>query len=284
MFQAIRPLALSLSVSQGKGLTRDAARVSALVEAIELHCAERADGRRSGPRPPPRRPVVPVPQAHGAGAPFDPACATRVDARRRPARRRGGAGADGLVSMDARCPPHPICGPTPTALPPATIPEAEVAALCEVIERDSHARWMAASAAARRATAIDPEPSWRAGRWLLARIARAGLRGALWDMSAAHSVAAIPARSSSPGRRRRSACRRRSAPAAIRARTSCCGARCCEAAQTPRGADRRLARRSQRLPTMPIRADSGACWPMPLTISAARPQDHWGEVPDRDLR
>ena len=36
VFQAIRPLARSLSVSQGKGVTRVAARVSALMEAIEL--------------------------------------------------------------------------------------------------------------------------------------------------------------------------------------------------------------------------------------------------------
>jgi YcaO-like protein with predicted kinase domain len=37
---AVRPLALSLSVSQGKGLTHDLAKVSALMECIETHHAE----------------------------------------------------------------------------------------------------------------------------------------------------------------------------------------------------------------------------------------------------
>ncbi|MEM7271357.1 MAG: YcaO-like family protein, partial [Pseudomonadota bacterium] len=40
VFQACRPNARSLSVYQGKGPTRDAARVSAVMEAIETHCAE----------------------------------------------------------------------------------------------------------------------------------------------------------------------------------------------------------------------------------------------------
>ena len=38
---ACRPNARSLAVSQGKGLDRDAARASALMEAIELYHAER---------------------------------------------------------------------------------------------------------------------------------------------------------------------------------------------------------------------------------------------------
>lgn len=41
VFQAVRPGALLLSVSQGKGLTRMAAMVSALLEAVEIDCAER---------------------------------------------------------------------------------------------------------------------------------------------------------------------------------------------------------------------------------------------------
>ena len=39
-WMAVRPLARSLSVSQGKGLTHDLARISALMECIELHHAE----------------------------------------------------------------------------------------------------------------------------------------------------------------------------------------------------------------------------------------------------
>lgn len=41
VFQATRPMARLLSVSQGKGLTPRAAMVSALLEAVELDCAER---------------------------------------------------------------------------------------------------------------------------------------------------------------------------------------------------------------------------------------------------
>ncbi len=40
VFQAIRPGSRNLSVSQGKGATREAARVSAVMEALELWCAE----------------------------------------------------------------------------------------------------------------------------------------------------------------------------------------------------------------------------------------------------
>ena len=52
VFQAVRPQARLLSVSQGKGLTPMAAMVSALLEAVEQHCAERATprGRRSSLR------------------------------------------------------------------------------------------------------------------------------------------------------------------------------------------------------------------------------------------
>ncbi|MCP2342052.1 YcaO-like family protein [Actinomadura rupiterrae] len=50
---AVRPLAATLAVAQGKGATLDAARVSAAMEAIEFWHAERA---------------VPVPEASGAAA------------------------------------------------------------------------------------------------------------------------------------------------------------------------------------------------------------------------
>jgi ribosomal protein S12 methylthiotransferase accessory factor len=44
VYQAIRPASRNLSVSQGKGLTAAAARVSAVMEALELWHAERLDG------------------------------------------------------------------------------------------------------------------------------------------------------------------------------------------------------------------------------------------------
>lgn len=52
VFQAVRPQSRLLSVSQGKGLTPMAAMVSALLEAVEQHCAECAapTGKRSSLR------------------------------------------------------------------------------------------------------------------------------------------------------------------------------------------------------------------------------------------
>jgi ribosomal protein S12 methylthiotransferase accessory factor len=50
--QAIRPQALSLSVSQGKGRSRTAASISALMEALELHHAETVEaGHHALPSP-----------------------------------------------------------------------------------------------------------------------------------------------------------------------------------------------------------------------------------------
>ena len=59
---------------------------------------------------------------------------------------------------------------------------------------------MAASPSARRATALDPATiTDRAGRWLVAKVAHAGLRCALWDMSEAHGIATIGCAIIDPG-------------------------------------------------------------------------------------
>ncbi|TVV75377.1 YcaO-like family protein [Sphingomonas solaris] len=202
VFQAIRPRALSLSVSQGKGLSRDAARVSALVEAIELHHAERVTVDGYGAAFPDEGVLwARMSPASGQAAPFDPA------------RPRGwitatdllGGGAvrvpHGLVSMDCTVPREADLWPNTNGLAAGNdIVEAEVAALCEVIERDSQERWLAGSTAARRATALDPTAiDMRAGCWMFARIARAGLRCTLWDMSDAHGVATIGCAIIEPG-------------------------------------------------------------------------------------
>src|ERR1700735_576551 len=42
VFAAIRPMGKSLSTQQGKGLSRDAARISALMESLETFAAEQA--------------------------------------------------------------------------------------------------------------------------------------------------------------------------------------------------------------------------------------------------
>jgi ribosomal protein S12 methylthiotransferase accessory factor len=202
VFQAIRPLSRSLTVSQGKGLTPIAARVSALMEAIELDRLESIEADSFGPatvaegalwsRVPPafpqeRRfdPATPRGWCHGvdllAGHPV------RVP--------------HGLVSMDCTIARAADLWPNTNGLASGNdVIEAQVAALCEAIERDSHARWTAAGSATRRATALDPSSiEDRAGRWLVAKVARAGLRCALWDMSDAHGLAAIGCAIVEPG-------------------------------------------------------------------------------------
>ncbi|MFB7054370.1 YcaO-like family protein [Streptomyces vinaceus] len=62
VWQAIRPNAANMSVSQGKGLTPALARVSAAMEAYELHCAER----------PPKNAVTSSAEALGSTLTYDP--------------------------------------------------------------------------------------------------------------------------------------------------------------------------------------------------------------------
>jgi ribosomal protein S12 methylthiotransferase accessory factor len=202
VFQAIRPLSRSLTVSQGKGLTPDAARVSALMEAIELHQAEGIAADAFGPATASGaalwRRMLP---AFHQERPFDAALprgwVTGVDLL--------GGGAlrvpHGLVSMDCTLARPDDLWPNTNGLASGNdMVEAEVGALCEAIERDSHARWMAAPGSARRATAFDPATiDDRAGCWLLAKVARAGLRCLLWDMSAAHGIATIGCAIVEPG-------------------------------------------------------------------------------------
>ncbi|MCP9984172.1 hypothetical protein [Actinomadura madurae] len=67
VYQAIRPDSWSLCVSQGKGLTGDLAKVSAVMESIELWHAERMPGRQ-GPCIPARTRVRTRISGRGASA------------------------------------------------------------------------------------------------------------------------------------------------------------------------------------------------------------------------
>ncbi|MET0269468.1 MAG: YcaO-like family protein [Sphingomonas sp.] len=202
VFQAIRPLSLSLTVSQGKGITPDAARVSALMEAIELDRAERLAPASFGPATPAEAALwARVPPAFGQVRRFDPGVSRGwvhgTDLL-------GGGGVrvpHGLVSMDCTAARADDLWPNTNGLASGNDAlEAQVGALCEAIERDAHARWLMAAPAARRATAIDPDTiDDRAGRWLVAKVRRAGLRCALWDMSGAHGLATIGCAIIEPG-------------------------------------------------------------------------------------
>lgn len=194
VFQAIRPLSRSLSVSQGKGATPDAARVSALMEAIELHHAEIAAADTYGPAGEGEAALWSVmSEADGQLLPFDPG------------RSRGWIDATdllsgrairvphGLVTMDFTEPIEPDLWPNTNGLASGNNrAEAQVAALCEAIERDAHARWLEGSSRERNASALDPATIGdRLGRLLIARISAAALNLSLWDMTGPQGVAVI---------------------------------------------------------------------------------------------
>jgi ribosomal protein S12 methylthiotransferase accessory factor len=194
VFQAVRPLSRSLSVSQGKGATPDAARVSALMEAIELHHAEIAAAHTYGPAREGEAALWSrMTEADDQSLPFDPA------------RPRGWIDATdllsgsairiphGLVSMDFTNLIEPDLWPNTNGLASGNSrAEAQVAALCEVIERDAHARWLEGSSRARHASALDPATiDDRLGRLLIARISAASLNLSLWDMTGPQGVAVI---------------------------------------------------------------------------------------------
>lgn len=194
VFQAIRPLARSLSVSQGKGATRAAAKVSALMEAIELHRAESV-------MPAEHRAATPdeavfcgaISPAHSQKAPFDPC------------RLRGWCDGVDLMSGRPRAVPHALVSMDFTVAAPDDIvassnglasgnslDEAIHAGLCELIERDAHSRWLTLPLRARYATAIDiASIDDRLGRTLIARIDAAGFGLRLWDMSEGEGPAVI---------------------------------------------------------------------------------------------
>jgi ribosomal protein S12 methylthiotransferase accessory factor len=161
VFMAIRPNSRSLSVSQGKGLTDDAAWVSATMETIELWHAEAA-----------RIDLVHASEAEisargrfvrAEGRPMRPGSPYSRDHRILWTRGRELFSGDvtyvpyALVHVDS-VPPFPPGDEcffvTSNGLASGSVlPEALVHALCEVIERDSVTRW-------RRAAGSTSERQW----------------------------------------------------------------------------------------------------------------------------
>lgn len=192
-WMAVRPLALSLSVSQGKGLTDDLAKVSALMECIEIHHAEhfvprgrvrslRAaadDASHVHPLLLPIRPDVAIDEGtkaewvagrslRGGSVRWVPRDCIEIDSSPRRMRNRLFVGtSSGLASGN-------------------THSEAMLHALCEVIERDQEAFWHA-----RRELSLGARPSRLrlesvtdpSCRWLLDRCREAGLKVVAWHMT-----------------------------------------------------------------------------------------------------
>lgn len=192
-FAAVTPLARDLKVHNGKGATPEAARVSALMEAVERVSAERAalptvvgscrELERCGPLPPvdPTGFDLPLDSAYAPDAPF-----TWV-----PGRDLLG-GRDVLVPLDLVVNP-PVEGVLrdvdTNGLASGNVHlEAVVHAICEVIERDAMSQAVFAAAFGDPdeqppATVIDPAtlpppaPEW------VQRIAGAGLELTVLDIS-----------------------------------------------------------------------------------------------------
>lgn len=158
-----RPTSRSLSVSQGKGLTLDAARASGLMESIELHHAEhlRLPVRISSYRDLAARETVVDPQLvhRPSVSRFTPDGAVPwVQATGMRSGRPFWVPFE-LVDLDSRVPRGYATGhffASSNGLASGnTREEAEVHALAEVVERDAHQLWTLRSRAARDATRVD---------------------------------------------------------------------------------------------------------------------------------
>jgi YcaO-like protein with predicted kinase domain len=195
---AIRPNARSLSVSQGKGVTLDAAKASAVMEALELHHAEHIHvGLLYGSARELRRHAL-------------------VDTQRLPSVRRSRFREDlpilwieghELRTRSARWVPFEMVHASARVPAPAGsgcfsatsnglasgnhLAEATVHALCEVIERDATALWEV-SGGRRRRTRLDLSTVDDGHcRYLLAEIAAAGVDVAVWSTTSDCGVASF---------------------------------------------------------------------------------------------
>jgi ribosomal protein S12 methylthiotransferase accessory factor len=201
VWTAIRPNGRSLSTSQGKGLSDDAAAVSALMESIETWHAERID-----------RPVV-----RGAWRTLRKRLPL-VDPRQLPAERH--LRAERTAVLDARLEwieGWDLVAGAPRWVPreavtldcvmPAThvprfarssnglasgnhVLEALAHALCEVIERDAEARWRHRRGQRRVDLSTVRDPHCRT---LLDRIAAAHVHTIVWDITSDVGVPAFGA-------------------------------------------------------------------------------------------
>jgi len=182
VFAAIRPMGRSLSTQQGKGLTPEAARISALMESLETFTAEQAKATvRGSYRALAKKRRV-------------------VDVRRLP-RPRGRLDLDAtwrwiegwdLVANEAVLVPlESVTLDTTFTRPPVfdissnglasgnVLVEAIVHGLCEVLERDAEARWRRSGSDRRIVLDTIDDPACRA---LIERVTRTGSRVFVWDL------------------------------------------------------------------------------------------------------
>ena len=163
VFAAIRPLTRSLSTAQGKGVDPVQAKISAIVEAIELWSAERIPAERQRAGRPPSITARDLATERPVDLPL-----TRVSLDARVATRaRTRASSNGLAGGNQRS-------------------EALVHALCELVERDALARLAPTARMAGGLPRIDPsslaEPT---ARQVVRRLDDADVLHAVWQLPAA---------------------------------------------------------------------------------------------------
>ncbi|MEL6217264.1 MAG: YcaO-like family protein [Pseudomonadota bacterium] len=191
VYTAVRPNGRSLSVFQGKGLTRDAARVSAAMEAYETWCAETMTGplhlasieemRFAHPIADVSRLPLADPAGPDPDLPF-----LWIEGRE----MRNGAPRwlpFEMVHANYALPEPAHSGAfsaTTNGLASGNTPEeAQLHALMEVIERDATTLWKLSPGAWGSDTAVDPasvtDPACAS---VLGRFAEAGIETAIWDI------------------------------------------------------------------------------------------------------
>lgn len=181
VFAAIRPMGRSLSTQQGKGISADAARISALMESLETWTAEhleldtlRSSAKALGPR---AVDVRALPRPRG-----------RLD---RGARWSWVSGWDLVGDRAVLVPEQAVTLDTTFTTPPVfdissnglasgnVLVEAVVHGLCEVIERDTEAAWRRAGGDRRLVLDTITDPICRD---LIDRITATGARVFVWDL------------------------------------------------------------------------------------------------------
>jgi ribosomal protein S12 methylthiotransferase accessory factor len=209
VFAAIRPMGKSLSTQQGKGITREAARVSALMESLETFSAEhvaRPRVRGSYRELRKRRNVVDVRRLPRAlGAQRTPTRKHRVTRRGRldlDASWRWVEGFDLTAQEPILVPLEAVTLDTTFTRPPTfdissnglasgnVLVEAIVHGLCEVFERDAEAAWRRTGGDRRLVLDTITDPICRG---LIERITATGARVFVWDLAAQSGIAAIGA-------------------------------------------------------------------------------------------
>lgn len=192
VWQAIRPRSRCLSVGLGRGASPAVARVSALMETLELHFTETIEPAFHAA--PDAGEVALWGLASGDPLGWLPANDIRQpQPENHPHRPKPARVPHRLVSMDCTARVSP--GPTPTSTGiagGATLAAARRAALAELLERFAMHRFDMAPPAQRRGLRFRPEEvSGRRVHWLLARIRRANCAALAWDLSGFAGVPAV---------------------------------------------------------------------------------------------